>query len=55
MHNLIKQKIHALECQLAASKGGNVPGITEDHRYEMVNCLQALRLVLRDSDARKAA
>lgn len=32
-----------LEFRLTASKGGNIPGITEDHRYEMALRLQALR------------
>ncbi len=47
MHNLLLQMVQELEFQLEASKGGNVPGITEDHRYEMVKSLTAIRAVLR--------
>jgi hypothetical protein len=31
-----------LAAQFAASKGGNVAGITEDHRYEMLQAMKAL-------------
>lgn len=32
-----------LEDRINASKGGNIPGVTEDHRHEMMQQLQALR------------
>lgn len=37
------QKIVAkIKADLAASKGGNMPGVTEDHRHELANQLKAL-------------
>ena len=47
MRNLLIHMAQELEFQLEASKGGNVPGITEDHRYEMVKSLTAIRSALR--------
>jgi hypothetical protein len=47
LRNLLLQMAQELEFQLEASKGGNVRGITEDHRYEMVKSLTAIRSVLR--------
>ena len=47
MRNLLLQMAQELEFQLDASKGGNVRGITEDHRYQMVKSLNAIRSVLR--------
>lgn len=40
---LLIQMAQETEFQLEASKGGNVPGVTEDHRYEMLESLQSLR------------
>jgi hypothetical protein len=47
MTALLFQMAQELEFQLEASKGGNVPGITEDHRYQMVRSLTAIRSALR--------
>jgi len=44
---LLQQMAQELEFKLDASKGGNVRGITEDHRYQMVKSLTAIRSVLR--------
>jgi hypothetical protein len=32
----------AMASSFEASKGGNVPGVTEDHRYEMLQTLKAI-------------
>ena len=47
MRSLLIHMAQELEFQLEASKGGNVRGITEDHRYQMVRSLTAIRSVLR--------
>ena len=44
--DLLMQMAQELEFQLDASKGGNVRGITEDHRYQMARSLAAIRSVL---------
>jgi hypothetical protein len=44
--NLLIHMAQELQFQLEASKGGNVRGITEDHRYEMVRQLHTLRSVI---------
>jgi len=46
MLNLLKQRAYTLRLQLEASKGGNVPGVTEDHRYEMLRYLVALEAAI---------
>lgn len=40
------QTAQELEFQLEASKGGNVRGVTEDHRYEMASRLRTLRTAI---------
>lgn len=52
MRALLLQIAQELEFQLEASKGGNVRGITEDHRYEMMETLQAIRSALPSADRR---
>ena len=44
--------VNELESLLASSKGGNVPGITEDHRYEMMRELQAARAAKADGPSK---
>jgi hypothetical protein len=39
-----------LKFELEASKGGNVSGVTEDHRYEMAQSLHAIRSTLSKRD-----
>ena len=46
LRNLFIQMADELEFQLEASKGGNVRGVTEDHRYEMAKALHTLRSLL---------
>lgn len=42
MRALLIQMAQELKFELDASKGGNVRGVTEDHRYEMANSLAAI-------------
>lgn len=53
MRALLTQMVQETEFQLEASKGGNVPGVTEDHRYEMLESLQSLRSTIADLSAAK--
>jgi hypothetical protein len=55
MRVLLIQMVKELEFQLEASKGGNVPGVTEDHRYEMLESLHTLRSVIADLPSSKVA
>ena len=52
--NLLLQMANELEFRLAASKGGNVPGVTEDHRYEMASQLHTLRKIVADLPSSRA-
>lgn len=53
--SLLIQMAQELEFQLDASKGGNVPGVTEDHRYEMVKSLHTLRATIADLPSERRA
>lgn len=55
IRNLFIQMAQELEFQLDASKGGNVAGVTEDHRYEMLESLQSLRSVIAGLPSSKVA
>lgn len=43
-HHVTSFYIDTLTNALTESKGGNVRGITEDHRYEMLEAREALRV-----------
>lgn len=51
MKAILIQIAQELEFRLDASKGGNMPDVTEDHRYAMLRSLQTIYSVI----ARKAA
>lgn len=55
LKNLLIQMAQELEFRLEESKGGNVPGVTEDHRYQMGRSLQAVRSALEPTQPRECS
>lgn len=48
IRNLLIQMAQELEFQLEASRDGNIREVTEDHRYEILRSLQAVRSAILD-------